>query len=597
MGARSTAIAFAAICVVAASPALAECKLNKLVELPIVMDGLSPIVQAKINGADVRMIEDTGAFYSMLTPDRAKRLGLKLEGGGRFGLTIFGVNGASWAYRTMVDEFSIVGRTFNRVEFLVGGPRLGIDIDGVLGRNFLSTSDEEFDFAQGVVRMYAPEGCDQTALVFWPGPASYSVAPLVHSNDGSIETEVYLNGHKLRVKLDTGTPSSLVTLAAAEAAGLSKADLVPAGLTGGMGRGAIKTWTAPVASFKLGSEEIRDTRLRIGDFQDRDDDMLLGADFFLSHHVYVAKGQHNIYFTYNGGPVFRFDTTPAAAEPPAANPADGGPQSPGAGVEASTEPTDADGLVRQGSAHAARQEYELAVADFTRAIALQPKDGGAYLQRALARRRLNQDALALQDLDQAIALDPNNVRALMERGTARLANGKDLEGARADFKAAMKLDATVRSRVVGAYEDSAQFEQLIGLYDEWLSALPAKSDERKMFLNNRCWARGLAGRDLDKALDDCNASLHLQPYSASVLDSRGLVHLRLGQYDAAIEDFNYALAIRPKSPSTMYLRGLAKLKAGRKDQGEADLKQATADDPDLPDYFKRFGLAPDAKPS
>lgn len=599
MGARSVGIAVAAVCVVAASPALAECKLNKLAELPIVMDGLIPVVQAKINGTDVRMIEDTGAFYSMLSYERIERLGLKLEVRGTYGRVITGVNGESWAARTMVEEFSVVGRTFNHVEFLVEGPRQGLEIDGLLGRNFLSASDEEIDLAGGAVRMYAPEGCGPEDLVFWPGPASYSIAPLVQSRDGAIETDAYVNGHKLRAVLDTGAPFSMITRAAAEAAGLRQADMVPAAAIGGLGRGVIKSWTAPVASFKLGSEEIHDTRLRIGDSPTHDYDMLVGADFFLSHHVYVAKSQNQIYFTYNGGPVFRSDTAPDTAGSPAATPADAGAgaPSPPAGAEASTGPTDADGLVRRGAARAARQEYELAVADFSRAIALQPKDGDAYLQRALARRRLHQDALALQDFDQAIALNPNDVRVLMERGSARLADGKDLDGARADFGAAVKLDSTLRRRVIEALEASAQFEPLIRLYDEWLAALPAKSDERPALLNNRCWARGLAGRELDKALDDCNAALHLEPYSASDLDSRGLIHLRLGQYDAAIGDFNFALAIRPKSPSTMYLRGLAKLKAGRKDQGEADLKRATTDDPGLPDYFKRFGLAPDAKPS
>ena len=30
--------------------------------------------------------------------------------------------------------------------------------------------------------------------------------------------------------------------------------------------------------------------------------MLLGADFFLSHRIYVANSRDKLYFTYNGGP-------------------------------------------------------------------------------------------------------------------------------------------------------------------------------------------------------------------------------------------------------------------------------------------------------
>ena len=42
--------------------------------------------------------------------------------------------------------------------------------------------------------------------------------------------------------------------------------------------------------------------------------MLIGADFFLSHRVYVANSQRKLYFTYNGGPVFNLTAGPAMAD-------------------------------------------------------------------------------------------------------------------------------------------------------------------------------------------------------------------------------------------------------------------------------------------
>jgi hypothetical protein len=58
----------------------------------------------------------------------------------------------------------------------------------------------------------------------------------------------------------------------------------------------------------LGDEEMRNVRLRFGDFSMDGGDMLLGADFFLSHRVYVANSQDKLYFTYNGGPPFDLTT-------------------------------------------------------------------------------------------------------------------------------------------------------------------------------------------------------------------------------------------------------------------------------------------------
>ena len=58
--------------------------------------------------------------------------------------------------------------------------------------------------------------------------------------------------------------------------------------------------------------------------------MLIGADFFLSHRIYVASSQRKLYFTYNGGPVFNLDTpgaatTAGAAESPRCDPEDAAP--------------------------------------------------------------------------------------------------------------------------------------------------------------------------------------------------------------------------------------------------------------------------------
>jgi len=81
----------------------------------------------------------------------------------------------------------------------------------------------------------------------------------------------------------------------------------------------VKSWIAPFASFKLGDEEIRNTRLRIGE-PGIDTDMLIGADFFLSHRIYVASKQHKLFFTYNGGAVFNLKAAmpaPASDVPPA----------------------------------------------------------------------------------------------------------------------------------------------------------------------------------------------------------------------------------------------------------------------------------------
>jgi hypothetical protein len=33
--------------------------------------------------------------------------------------------------------------------------------------------------------------------------------------------------------------------------------------------------------------------------------MVIGADFFMAHRIYVARSQGKMYFTYKGGPIFQ----------------------------------------------------------------------------------------------------------------------------------------------------------------------------------------------------------------------------------------------------------------------------------------------------
>jgi len=156
MRGKSILLALAALGLAAsAGPAAAACKLDKFAELPVTMQGLRPIVSAKINGADVRLIADSGAFFSMLTPGAAARLGLRV-GATPFGLHVMGVTGEAQTGLTTVKEFTALGFPIKDVQFLVGGGSFGFEADGLLARNMLAVRDVEFDLANGVIRLFRP---------------------------------------------------------------------------------------------------------------------------------------------------------------------------------------------------------------------------------------------------------------------------------------------------------------------------------------------------------------------------------------------------------------------------------------------------------
>jgi tetratricopeptide (TPR) repeat protein len=75
-----------------------------------------------------------------------------------------------------------------------------------------------------------------------------------------------------------------------------------------------------------------------------------------------------------------------------------------------------------------------------------------------------------------------------------------------------------------------------------------------------------------------------------MFNSRGLVHLRLGDLDKAIADYTSALALNPKLGWSLYGRGLAKQHKGLTAEGAADIAAALAINPKLADEAKRRGV-------
>jgi tetratricopeptide (TPR) repeat protein len=581
----------------AAAPATASgCTLGKLAELPVTMEGLVPTVPAKVDGVDIKLIADSGAFFSLLTPQAAAKARLRV-GDAPLGLPyIVGIAGSEDVNLATAKEFSLAGATFHRADFLVAAPQLGAEgVDGLLGDNFLSYADVEFDLANGVIRLFKPMECAaRTNFAYWTTGEveTADITPATHLAN-HIVVDVKVNGHDMRAELDSGTPRSFISRTAARMAGVSVDDpgVKLGGMNGGIGHKVFQTWIARFASFAIGDELVKNAMLRIGDADVGSDtsapvQMLIGADFLLSHRVYVANSGRKLYFTYNGGPVFNLDQGPSGGPPPQ-RPAAPAPAIPGAPSET---PVDADGFARRAAAFDARHEYAAAIADYTQAIALQPSAEHDYYERALDYLRNQEPEAALDDLTAALKLKPDDDVALMARGNLRLQQ-KDEDGAAADFGAAAKIQPNDRATAAEDYRYAQLFEKSVAEWDQWI-ADNQKNPGLAHALNERCWTRALWGKELDQALADCNAALQRFPGASAFRDSRGLVYLRLGQYQASIADYDAALKANPKQAWSLYGRGVDKLRLGRKAEAQSDLAAAAATDPNLPAIAKGYGVTP-----
>jgi tetratricopeptide (TPR) repeat protein/predicted aspartyl protease len=590
-----------------AAQAAPACKLSRLAELPITIAGVRPTVPVKINGHEAPFIIDSGAELGVLSLAWAQRLDVHATNGQDRALS--GVGGTQRARHATIDRFDLAGLPLRRMDFFLADTGLEDSLAGVVGENILGAFDTEYDLANGVVRIFKPENCgDGDSLAYW-SDGKASVAPI--EGQGShhlIVTQVMVNGQRMKAIWDTGAPRSFLTEWSAKQAGVTVKTKGAqfAGSVGGFGGEVSGSWIAPFDSFTVGGEKVTNTRLRFMNAEVGPYDMLLGFDFFLSHRVYVANSQHKVYFTYNGGPVFRLDLAQVAAHDGrrpleresvnAANAAQAAPAADG--------PRTAEGYVRRAAASRARLNFQAAIADLTKAISLEPFTPAHYLDRAQMFAASGQSALAIADYAEVLQRQPGNAPALVGRG-ALYAAAHDIERARADFSAALKASPDNSALLLGVasvYSASGLHEDALALYDRWLQdhPLPARLTwnsaalrEQITALNGACWSRAVLKRDLDAALANCNTAVELQPEMAAVLDSRGLVHFKRGEYNLAIADYDAALKLTPGQAGSLWARGMAKLKKGWTAEGGTDLQAALALNARVGEEARRDGIGID----
>jgi len=298
-----------------------KCALVRVAEWPVRLEHNKLIVDGAVNGQKVGIMLDTGAARSMILRSAATRLGLPMRQAR--GYRMFGIGGETYVEAARIDEFSIGQAARKGWSVVVAGERsLGRDVVFILGEDFFHDVDVEFDLAHHAVRLFQPRDCDGVALAYWALNGASEVEIERISSQAQILLTVQINGQPVTALLDSGAGASVLTLRDAARLGVTPETpgVVAGGRSAGLGQKSVENWIGPFASFAIGNETIRDTKIRFADiWKDATytpvashlakrleglPAMLLGADFLHAHRVLVAHSQRKMYFTYAGGPVF-----------------------------------------------------------------------------------------------------------------------------------------------------------------------------------------------------------------------------------------------------------------------------------------------------
>lgn len=196
----------------------------------------------------------------------------------------------------------------------------------------------------------------------------------------------------------------------------------------------------------------------------------------------------------------------------------------------------------KAQALAGEGDYRLAIAEYTRAIQLNPDYPEALYWRGNAYYFQADYDRAIVDYTRTIELNPEYAAAYLDRGST-FALQADYARAKPDLERAIELDqASARAH------------------------------------NNLCWYGSLLG-DVADVMDACERAVELEPTNPVYHDSRGLARALIGDYEGAIQDFTFYIehASHDDPTEAAYIAQreawTAELESGRNPFDEATLKE------------------------
>jgi tetratricopeptide (TPR) repeat protein len=239
-------------------------------------------------------------------------------------------------------------------------------------------------------------------------------------------------------------------------------------------------------------------------------------------------------------------------------------------------------LVNRGDVYLEAMDFEHALADYEKAIALDQNLAAAHLGRgAVFTYKIARDDpdRAIVEFNTALVIEPNNAKAYLGRARAYQHKCGACPDAVRDASDAVRLAANdkdtlldaldlrsdlliVRGDLDGAIRD---YDELIRLYPPNGGALAARGDAFRR------------QHKLDRALADYDAAIGIDATDWIYFHGRGRVYQDMGDLDRAIADYSAAIRLGSDSPYfVQVLRDRASAYRAKGDAAHAEADEAEA---------------------
>jgi lipoprotein NlpI len=214
--------------------------------------------------------------------------------------------------------------------------------------------------------------------------------------------------------------------------------------------------------------------------------------------------------------------------------------------------------------------YDAALIDYDRAIALDPKFSIAFLNRGMIKAGQGHTEEAIADFDRAIELDPKEYRSYYGRARGKEALG-DLPGALADYDRCIGLNPKLTMAISGRSHVKALLGNMEGAMEDANQMIALQPDEHAFV--RRGWLKRVNG-DLDGARTDFDRAIQINSRFGVSYVSRGCLNYVARQWDDALKDFRRSCVLSDEAGrdySQIYI-WLTRTRQG--EGGEADKELA-----------------------
>lgn len=302
---KRAALALALLLGACAAPP--QCRVERIAELPLSQTRDFALLPARLDGFDARLLLDTGAGATMLSHAIADRLAL-MPDNRMFPSPVNGIGGVTLTRRMVVDNFKIGAIDLGRQDVMVTEAGLfgGFDPppDGIVGGDFLSQFDVDSDLPANRLILYRAQPCAAAFAPPWPGATIYRLPARV-TDGGQFLITVTVDGVPITAMLDSGAETTAISAGAARRLGLTPAMLAhdPRRSEIGIDMHRRQSYLHRFQTIRIGAEIFSESAVWVSDMPLVAADMLLGADFFQTHRIWLSFSRRLVFVAVAEKPV------------------------------------------------------------------------------------------------------------------------------------------------------------------------------------------------------------------------------------------------------------------------------------------------------